>query len=309
MAIEFSYIDADTGVRINSATVDDPQVESAIIGVRGGIKEGISGSSSSDYVIKAAIPSVARDMLDASETRARNDLTFGLLTRVHSAGTTTVNVNVDESRSMAFKADIPIIIGATIEDIEAGTDSTKFEYRMPSAVGAASSAQAITVAALTNDYYENAVVIQPELGDVSYFGLGVSRERWAEVGVRLQLERPDAPTLAVVTATSTSITISVTQPTSNAYFANYVDVYAYETREEARRGPKPNAVPSTGDNDITQTTTISIIVDNYGGDIGGGGGLFASGTAYWITAVVKDKAGRFAQRRSLPATPITDTTL
>lgn len=294
MSYKFAYQDNETGGLL-SRTMSPDAVSEAAIGEA--FKDAVAATAG-DAVVNMPVDGMLTDLLDGRECRGRNNLPFGYAYAIASAGATSLQVEVDDATVLTFVANVPIIIAHDVDSLR-NNKTSEFEYRMPSAATTTGNVVTLTVPALTYTYYKKAIVLQPRVQDIDYLSLGAGLDGNAKRGIRLQLEAPDAPTISTAAVTSTSVTFTITKPTTDYWFANYCDIYVFTTQEEARRGPIPGQLPDIENlNCMAAATATSAACTTYkGGANGRGGGTLASATRYYAVAVMKDSSGWYAKHR------------
>ncbi len=255
---------------------------------------------SGDKTNYLTVNGVDDDFINGHIGRGANGSPMGLLLNLKTATATSIIVLMPSGTAMVAK--VPILIAKTVDVADGfeGTLDVDYQWRIPSAVSAVTSSagisgsvqQTLTVPALSMTFSKYAVVVQPTVGKNRFTSLGAGNDCTRTRGIRYQLEAPDAPTAVVVATTVTTsftCTVSISGKT-NKKFACYADLFVFTTQAAAQMGPLPNQLPDKADQAFNGTVTLTgIHVTSYGGGASAGGGALATGTRYWVVAVVKEK--------------------
>lgn len=229
------------------------------------------------------IADAAVDIFDGKPSKPKAGIAQATLNATVAVGGTSITT-YEDAEALGIEANVPCAILSTYGAV--------VDYVVPSAV----STSTITVpstgwesveVALNKGYLIQKLVPQESsLGDNSVFG------------IRAQLERPNPPTLTAADSGATSIDVTLTAPSSNAYIIKGYDIYVIddsETFDPTNPAIDPNRVPDVLD---TTTTGSAITVTTYGGGTDAGGGTIVAGT-YYVVAVSKDGTGVYDINESI----------
>lgn len=244
------------------------------------------------------------DIIEGSPWRGANGSPMGYLNVYESAGSTSIVVKAPHGTEFV-KGD-PIMIAGSHE-VADGYDEGNKEWRLITTAASVSTATyegiiwTLGVAALTNDYFANALVISPINNRMT--SMGVGKDRYRMVGLRKQTELMAAPTITLGgTSTSSTILLVVTVPTSKAGAINaqYARVYLFDNPVDAMRLPKPNQQPD-GIESLNGTTFANFVLSTYRGGTDYGGGDVSSGNKYYAVAYLTDAGGDWPEISSDPS--------
>jgi len=292
MASGYIYRHPDTGAKTN-ASVSSSLAHYAPPNRPVGFVLINTAGEKEHYIHEAALED---DYIEAQPWRGANNVPCGFVGTLASAGTTTIVVHTPLA-TPAFKAGSPLLL-AQNHDVADGIAAGISEWNIVSAATVSISGTTtytgyvwtLTLAnSTTIDTLERYLAIQPQIGSIRMTAMGVGKDGSRQLGLRQQSEMMDAPTISGATATSTTITLSLTTPTTNIKYAQFVKVYAFTSAAEAQKGVKPN---QKHDGTIVavyagaSTTVSSSAIATYGGGASCGGGALASGTTYYFRAVL-----------------------
>ena len=223
------------------------------------------------------------DIFDGKPSKPKNGVVQATVAAAASSGGTSITT-YENCETMGFVINKPYAIMSVY--------GTIIDYIVPSAV----STTTITVPGtgwegLGSDIKKGYIIqmLEPQessLGDNSV------------MGIRSQLERPNPPTVAAADSGSTSIDVTLTAPTSNAYVVKAYDVYVIDDSEDfdpINPSIEPNRTP-----DIVDSITVGSAVSatTYGGGTTCGGGTVIAGD-YYVVAVAKDATGVYDVNESV----------
>lgn len=299
--IEFIARDRSALNVVNKRTVN--VMMGAVAPPRRGVGFVLSATSET-YSVLIDEKNLLDDMIEAQPWRGANGSPMGWLNAIASAGSVAVEVKAPPGTVFA-KGD-PILIAESHEVADGYEDGSK-EWRLITTAASVSTATyegiiwTLGVAALTNDYFANALVISPINNRMT--SMGVGKDRYRMVGLRKQTELMAAPTITLGgTSTSSTILLVVTVPTSKAGAINaqYARVYLFDNPVDAMRLPKPNQQPD-GIESLNGTTFANFVLSTYRGGTDYGGGDVSSGNKYYAVAYLTDAGGDWPEISSDPS--------
>jgi len=236
----------------------------------------VTKASYSGVEVWEAVDEVIADLFEGRPSSAKSGVVQTYVDSHISSGTTSITT-VGNPSALGFETGVPVAVMSKY--------GTIVDYIVPSAV----STTDLTVPAsgfesLEVDAYKGYILqmLAPRES---------SEGENSAVGIKAYLERPNPPTVSAEDSGATSINVTLTAPTSNAYVIKYYDIYVIKSTE-TEFDPKnpyiePNRVPDKSDQtDISSAITVT----TYKGGSDANGGSITAGD-YYVVAVAKDNSG------------------